>query len=352
MTEVNEEKLGQFVGQMLNDLGGALSIPLVRIGDNLGLYKAMAEHGPMTSQELADKAGCAERYLREWLSAHAAANYVTYDGASEKFTLPPEQQQVFLNENSPMYMMAAYDLAVAMINDQERFENAFKTGEGVPWNKHSACFFSSVARFFKPTYVNCILQEWLPALDSVVDKLTSGAKVADVGCGHAVATILMAKAFPSSEFVGFDFHDESVATATKNAADAGISNIRFEQAIAKGYPGNDYDLITFFDCLHDMGDPAGAAAHVKQSLKPDGTWMIVEPIAGDKLEDNLNPVGRLYYQGSTMGCVGTSLAQEVGAALGAQAGEKRLSEMVKAGGFSKVRRATETGFNMVLEARP
>ncbi|MGE0260315.1 MAG: class I SAM-dependent methyltransferase [Alphaproteobacteria bacterium] len=350
---MDEEKLHQFVGQMLSDLGGAASIALVRIGDALGLYKALHRKGPMTVSDLAAATGLQERYLREWASQQAASNYLSYDPATRKFALPEEQAMVFAVDDSPVNMTGAFDLMVALMAAQDKVQDAFKTGGGVSWGDNIGCMFCAVAKFFRPGYHNNLVPNWLPALDGVMDKLQRGATVADVGCGHGWSTVLMAKAFPNSQFIGFDFHPSSIESAAAHAAEHGVSaNARFEVAAAKEYPGRDFDLVTFFDCLHDMGDPAGAAAHVRQSLKPDGTWMIVEPMAGDRLEDNLNPVGRLYYAGSTMVCVPTSLSQEVGAALGAQAGEARLREVITSGGFTSMRRATETPFNMILEARP
>lgn len=350
---MDEAKLHQFMGQMLSDLGGAASVALVQIGDALGLYKTLHQRGPMTAVELADAAGVNERYLREWLSAQAASNYVAYDSATQKFTLPPEQAMVFAIEDSPVYMPGAFSCMASILDNQSKVEPAFKTGDGVAWGDQANCLFCAVARFFRPGYHNNLVSSWLPALDGVVDKLHHGAKVADVGCGHGVSTTIMARAFPNSQFIGYDFHPSSIEHANAHAREHGVTaNTRFEIGTAKGYPEKDFDLVTFFDCLHDMGDPAGAAAHVRKSLKPDGTWMIVEPMAGDRLEDNLNPVGRIYYSASTMVCVPTSLAQEVGAALGAQAGETKLREVISAGGFCNVRRATETPFNMILEARP
>jgi 2-polyprenyl-3-methyl-5-hydroxy-6-metoxy-1,4-benzoquinol methylase len=348
---MDEAKLHQFVGQVLNDLGGAVSVALVRMGDALGLYKSLHQKGPMTVKELAAAAGVNERYLREWASHHAASNYLSYDPATQKFALPPEQAMVFAVDDSPVNMIGAFDSMVAFTGNQEKVQPAFKQGGGVAWGDQSTCLFCAVARFFRPGYHNHLVSEWLPALEGVIAKLKRGARVADVGCGHGISTALMAKAFPASEFIGYDFHPSSVEAATAHAAEKGISrNTKFEVATAKNYPGRDFDLVTFFDCLHDMGDPAGAAAHVRQSLKPNGSWMIVEPMAGDRLEDNLNPVGRLYYGASTMVCVPTSLAQEVGAALGAKAGEAKLREAIGAGGFGNIRRATETPFNMILEA--
>jgi len=353
MTAIDDDKLHAFIGKMLGDLGGANAVPLVRMGGDLGLFRTLHDKGPMTPRELADATGCAERYLREWLAAMAAGEYLSFDPESGRFALPPEQAMVFAVEDSPVYLLGAFDAAAAALGNQEKVTEAFRSGEGVGWGDQTQCLFCAVARFFRPGYLNHLVQEWLPALDGVVEKLERGAKVADVGCGHGVSTVLMAKAFPNSEFVGYDFHASSIEAASAHAREHGVSNARFEQSTAKAFSGSDYDLVTFFDCLHDMGDPKGAAEHVKGALKPDGTWMIVEPMANDAVEDNLNPVGRLYYSASTMICVPTSLAQEVGAALGAQAGESRLREVVvDGGGFASLRRATATPFNMILEARP
>ena len=349
---VNEDKLNQFIGQMLGDLGGAMSVALVRMGDALGLYRMLHEKGAMTPRELADAARVDERYLREWLSHQAASNYLSYEPASGRFALPPEQAMVFAIEDSPVYMMGAFDSVVAQMENQDKVQQAFKAGGGVAWGDQASCLFCATARFFKPGYQAHLVAHWLPALDGVMAKLERGAKVADVGCGYGWSTVMMAQAFPNSEFTGFDFHPGSIEQARGHAQAHGVADrTRFEVAKAKEFPGTGYDLVTCFDCLHDMGDPAGCAAHVRGALKPDGSWMVVEPMAKDRLEDNLNPVGRLFYGASTMICVPTSLAQEVGTALGAQAGEGKLREVITKGGFGSVRRATETPFNMVLEAR-
>ncbi len=353
-TQIDGNKLNAFVGQMLTDLGGASSIAMVRMGDALGLYKNLHAKGPMTSQELADSAKVDGRYLREWLSNQASSNYLSYDPASAKFSLTPEQAMVFAIPDSPVYLMGGFDLMAAMLDNQPKVQAAFKSGGGVAWGDQAGCMFCAVARFFRPGYHNHLVSSWLPALaGGVKEKLESGARVADIGCGHGWSTVLMAKAFPKSQFVGYDFHPGSIADAQAHAKTHGVlANTRFEVGLAKDYPGKDFDLVTCFDCLHDMGDPAGAAAHIRKSLKEDGTWMICEPMAGDRLEQNINPVGRLYYAASTMICVPTSLSQEVGTALGAQAGEAKLREVILKGGFTRVRRATETPFNMILEAKP
>ncbi len=344
---LDETRLNDFIGQVLGDLGGAVSIPLVRIGDALGLYATLDRIGPSTPDDLATAAECHPRYVREWLAAQAASGYVTQ--AEGRFSLSPEQAFVFASSDSPANMIGAFDTAAAMVENQAKVQAAFKTGNGVGWGDQAGCLFCSVARMFRPGYVNALVKQWLPALDGVVDRLTAGASVADIGCGHGVSTILMAQAFPRSTFVGYDFHPGSIAAATAHAIAHGVPNVRFEVGRAQDFPGS-YDFVTCFDCLHDMGDPAAAAAHVRKALKPGGTWMVVEPNAGDHLEDNLNPVGRLYYSASTMICVPTSLAQETGTALGAQAGEARIAAVIRSGGFTMVRRAAETPLNMVLEA--
>ncbi|MBZ9849275.1 class I SAM-dependent methyltransferase [Mesorhizobium sp. CA14] len=351
--QIDQDKLNAFLGKMLDDIGAAMNASLVQLGDKLGLYKALAAGGPMTPSELAGRTGTAERYIREWLAAQAASGYVTYDAASGRFSMAPEQATVFADDDSPVFMAALGDIVAATVLDCDKVEDAFRTGRGVAWNKRHPCLFCGTARFFRTSYLHHLVQEWLPALDGVVEKLERGAIVADVGCGHGVSTLLMAEAFPNSRFFGFDAHPGSIEAARKAADAAGVADrATFEVQSAKSFTGDGYDLVCFFDCLHDMGDPVGALKHVRKTIAPDGSLMIIEPFAGDRLEDNLNPVGRIYYAGSTMVCTPTSLDQEVGLALGAQAGEARLREVAKAAGFSHLRRATETPFNMILEARP
>ncbi|WP_315836938.1 methyltransferase domain-containing protein [Bradyrhizobium prioriisuperbiae] len=352
MQQPDQGKLDAFLGRMVGDLGGIASGALVVLGDRLGFYKAMQSGEPVTAGELARRTGTHERNVREWLAAQAAAGYVDYDRDEDAFHLNPEQATVFADENSPAFMTGAFEVMSALWIDEPKVSEAFRSGKGLAWHDHSACLFRGTERFFRPGYNAHLVSSWLPALDGVVDKLKLGARVADVGCGHGTSTIVMAKAFPQSHFTGFDYHPASIERARKAAADAGVANnTSFEVAQAKTYPGT-YDLVAFFDCLHDMGDPVGASAHVRETLKPDGIWMIVEPFAHDTLSANLNPVGRVYYAASTMVCTPASLAQEVGFGLGAQAGEVRLRQVVNAGGFTRFRRAAETPFNMVLEARP
>jgi len=352
--EIDMAKLNEFIGKAVTDLGATFNAGLVVIGDKLGLYKAMAGAGPITPAELASRTATDERYVREWLSAQATGGYVTYDPATQRFELPPEQAFALANPDGPVFFPGAMQLALATLKAEPRIIERFKTGEGLGWHEHDPELFQGTERFFRPNYTGNLVSNWIPALDGVENKLKAGAKVADVGCGHGASTILMATAFPKSQFVGFDYHPASIEYARRAAADAGVADrVTFEVAAAKEYPGNaEYDLVTFFDCLHDMGDPVGASAHVLRTLKKDGTWMIVEPFASDKLEENLNPVGRVYYSASTMICTPASKSQEVGLALGAQAGEARLRDVVTKGGFTRVRRAAETPFNMVLEARP
>jgi SAM-dependent methyltransferase len=350
---MNEEKLHEYLHKMVGDLGAAASGSLVVTGDRLGLYKSIVKNQPVTAAELAADTGTNERYVREWLASQAASGYVEYDARSNTFSMTPEQQAIFADENSPYFMTGGYYSIASMYTDEPMLTAAFTTGEGIQWGEHHGCLFCGAAKFFRPSYQANLVSNWLPSLEGdVVEKLKKGAKVADVGCGHGVSTVLMAQAFPKSTVVGYDFHDSSIDAARENAEKAGVKNVTFEVATSKNYPGNDYDLVTFFDCLHDMGDPAGAATHVRQSLAEDGTWMIVEPAAGDNLVDNINPVGRVYYSFSTAICTPSSLSQEVGTALGAQAGEAQLRDVVTSGGFTRFRRATDTPFNLVLEARP
>jgi SAM-dependent methyltransferase len=352
MSGPNQEKLDALLGKMVGDLGAITTGAAVLLGDRLGLFSAMSEGGRMNAAQLAAKTGTQERLVREWLSAQAAAGYVEYDEATDSFYLSPEQEQVFVNEDSPAFMAGAFEVVSTLWLDEEKVRQAFRSGKGVGWHDHSTCLFRGTERFFRPGYNANLIGSWLPALEGVVETLEQGADVADVGCGHGTSTVLMAKAFPNSRFVGFDYHAPSIERARAAAKEAGVAgNTRFEVAAAKDFPGT-YDLIAFFDCLHDMGDPAGAAKHVRQALKPDGTWMIVEPFAHDRLSANLNPIGRIYYAASTFICTPASLSQEVGLGLGAQAGEARLRKVVTSGGFTRFRRATETPFNMVLEARP
>jgi SAM-dependent methyltransferase len=350
---IDEQKLEAFMGQFVQDLGAALSVATVAIGDKLGLYKAMADGEPVSPGELAERTDTDERYVREWLSSQAASGYVTYDPASERFTLPPEQAMALAQENSPAFIPGAFQLAAGLIKDEPRISEAFRSGEGVGWHQHDHDLFCGTERFFRPGYIANLTTSWIPALEGVHDKLTAGGLVADVGCGHGASTLILAEAYPNSEFVGFDYHPASIERARAAAREAGLEDrVSFEVAASKDFPGSDYDMVAMFDCLHDMGDPVGAAQHVLSALGEDGTWLIVEPFAHDRLEENLNPVGRVFYSASTMVCTPASRDQEVGLALGAQAGEERLRKVVSDGGFTRFRRATETPFNLVLEARP
>ena len=350
--EIDEAKLHAFIGKMLSDLGGAMSVPTVRIGLRLGLFGAL-QQGSATAAELAQRAGgLHERYVREWALAQAANGYVDYDAATDRFSLSPEQAMVFTIPDSPVYLTGAFELVAAMIEAEPRVEECFRHGTGVRWGDHAGCLFCATGAFFRPGYVNNIVQNWIPALDGVEARLHQGIRVADVGCGVGFSTLLMAEAYPQSSFVGYDFHEPSIEEARRHCGSHGLADrVRFEVASAKDIAEQGFDLITMYDCLHDMGDPRGCAAHMRHILADGGSWMIVEPIAGDRPEDNMNPVGRLYYNASTMICVPTSLDQEVGEGLGAQAGEKRLGGIIRQGGFASVRRATEGPFNMVLEAR-
>jgi 2-polyprenyl-3-methyl-5-hydroxy-6-metoxy-1,4-benzoquinol methylase len=349
---IDPEKFQELANRMVGDMGVAFGAGLVLVGDKLGLYKSLAENGPSTSIELASRTGTFERYVREWLAAQAAAGYIAYDAAAQRYFMTEEQAMAFANENSPLFVPGAFEVAAAMMRAEPKIVDAFRTGSGMGWGEHDPCLFRGTERFFRPGYANNLVTSWLPALDGVVAKLERGATVADVGCGHGASTLLMAKAYQKSQFVGFDFHQPSIDRANQSARDGGLADrVRFEKSSAKEFPGR-YDLIACFDCLHDMGDPAGAASHVLSALNPDGTWMVVEPFANDDTADNLNPIGRMFYSASTMVCTPASRAQEVGLALGTQAGPKRLTEVIKAGGFKRVRVATQTPFNLIIEARP
>ncbi len=349
---IDENKLQELINKMFGDVGAAMGAALVLLGDKFGFYKTLAAAGPLPVAELASKTGTVERYVREWAAAQAAAGYINYDAGATRFSISPEQALVLADESGPAFFPAMYEIAAAAVRDEPKVANAFRNGGGVGWHEHDPCLFHGTERFFRPGYAMHLVSEWIPALDGVREKLERGARVADVGCGHGASVILMAKAFPKSRFFGFDYHEPSIIRARESAREAGVADrVVFERAAAKDYPGT-FDLVAFFDCLHDMGDPVGAAAHVKSTLAKDGTWMVVEPFANDRVEDNLNPIGRVFYAASTMICVPGSLSQEVGKALGAQAGETRLREVLTAGGFSRVRRATATPFNLILEARP
>lgn len=349
---INPDKLNAFMGRAVVDIGATLHAGLVVIGEKLGLYKTLAESGPLTPAELAKKTGTNERYVREWLSAQAAGGYVMYEADSGKYVMTEEQAFALAQEDSPAYLPGAFQLATSALKAEPRISDAFRSGAGFGWHEHDHGLFEGTERFFRPNYIGNLMTSWIPALEGVEEKLTRGAKVADIGCGHGASTILMAKAFPKSKFIGFDYHGASIEAARKAAKKAGVADrVTFEQAAAKAYPGNDYDLVAFFDCLHDMGDPVGAATHVLRSLAKDGTWMVVEPFANDRVEQNLNPVGRVYYSASTLICTPASRSQEVGLALGAQAGEAKIRDVATRGGFKRFRRATETPFNLVFEAR-
>jgi SAM-dependent methyltransferase len=350
---VDGQKLEQFVFRAVEEVGATLNAALVVMGDKLGLYRALAGAGGLTPVELARRSGVTERYVREWLNAQAAGGYVEYDPDRGSYTLPPEQTIALTDDQSPAYLPGFFQLALGSVIDSPRITESARSGGGVGWHEHNHDVFEGCERFFRPGYNANLVASWLPALDGVMEKLEAGAKVADIGCGHGASTILMAQAFPNSTFVGTDYHEGSIETARRRAEEEGVSDrVRFETVSASEHPGAEYDLATMFDCLHDMGDPVGAARQVRHALKPDGTWLIVEPMAGDRVEDNLNPVGRAYYGFSTFLCTPASLSQDVGLALGAQAGEARIGDVVAGGGFTRFRRAAETPFNLVFEARP
>jgi 2-polyprenyl-3-methyl-5-hydroxy-6-metoxy-1,4-benzoquinol methylase len=351
--EVDGDKLMQFVFRAVDEVGATLNAALVVMGDKLGLYRALAGSGGLSPAELAEHTGTAERYVREWLNAQAAGGFVEYDPDSGRYSLAPEQTIALTDPDSPAYLPGFFQIAVGSVLDSPKIVEKARSGDGFGWHEHVHDVHEGCERFFRPGYNASLIPEWLPALDGVVETLERGAIVADVGCGHGASTILMAQAFPNTSFVGSDYHDGSIETARARAAETGIADrVRFQTEPAAAYSGSDYDLVTMFDCLHDMGDPVGVARHVRSTLKDDGTWMIVEPHAGDRVEDNLNPVGRAYYAFSTLLCTPASLSQEVGLALGAQAGEARIRDVVEAAGFTRFRRVAETPFNLVFEARP
>ncbi len=350
---IDPEKLNALLGQAVGDMGAALHAALILIGDKLGLYRAMADGQPVTPAQLASSTATSERYVREWLNANAAGKYVEYHAESGTYSLSPEQAFILALDNTPVHLPGFYHMIASAMKDEEKLTEVFRTGKGFGWHEHEKGLFEGCERFFRPGYLANLTTYWIPALDGVEGKLKAGAKVADVGCGHGASTILMAQAYPQSRFFGFDYHGASIEQARAKAAVAGVSDrVTFEVAPAKSFPGKGYDLVAFFDCLHDMGDPVGAAKHVRQSLAQDGTWMVVEPFANDDVSGNLNPVGRIYYSASTLFCVPASLSQEVALGLGAQAGEARLRGVIRSGGFTRFRRATETPFNLVFEARP
>lgn len=349
---IDEAKLNAFMGRFVTDLGAVMHAATVVVGDQLGLYKTLAE-SPMTADELAMRTATDARYVREWLSSQAASGYVHYDGSSGRFSLDEEQTLALAVEGSPAFIPGAFQIAVAQFKAIPKIVDAFRSGDGVGWHEHDVALFHGTERFFRPGYAANLVAAWIPSLDGVEAKLKRGASVADVGCGHGASTLIMADAYPQSSFVGFDYHEPSIQHARKAAEAAGVADrVRFEVATAKDFPAADYDLVAVFDCLHDMGDPVGAAAHVRSTLAEDGSWMIVEPYANDRLEDNLNPVGRVFYSASTFICTPASRSQEVGLCLGAQSGEARIREVVTAGGFGHFRRVAETPFNLIYEARP
>jgi SAM-dependent methyltransferase len=349
---INEDRLNEFMGRFVGDLGAVMHAATIVVGDQLGLYKRLAE-GPTDVASLARKTETDPRYLLEWLSAQAASGYVEYDAATQRFSLSEEQSLALAQEGSPAFIPGAFQVAVAQFKAIPKMVQSMRTGLGIGWHEHDAALFHGTERFFRPGYAANLVSQWIPALEGVDARLKAGARVADVGCGHGASTIIMAQAYPASSFVGYDYHTPSIEHARNAAKAAGLGDrVRFETARAQDFPGDGYDLVAVFDCLHDMGDPVGAAAHVRAALKADGTWLIVEPFANDRLEDNLNPVSRIYYSASTFICTPASRSQEVGACLGAQAGETRLRDVVTKGGFKRFRRATQTPFNLVLEARP
>ena len=348
---IDQDRFEALMGKALTDIGGALAVLMAYMGDRLGLYKVLEKGGAGTSAEIAERAGLDERYVREWLSAVAAAGYVDYDAAGETFSLSPEAALIFAAEGDPRCLQGFFQAVKSVFDDEEKSTEAIRAGRGLGWGDRSPCCFCGTDRFFRPGYAANLVEAWIPALTGIEDRLKAGAKVADIGCGHGSSTVLMAQAYPNSSFTGFDFHAPSIEAARAKARAAGVGNAEFEVAAAKDFPGADYDFVCIFDAIHDMGDPAGAAAHIRRALKPDGSFMVVEPLAGDTLGDNMHLLGQIFYSVSTCACVPASKAQEVGLALGAQAGEKRLAGVLREGGFASVRRAAQTDTNMVLEAR-
>ncbi|MGM0389477.1 MAG: methyltransferase domain-containing protein [Natrinema limicola] len=350
---IDEEQLDELVGMAVNELGAAYYAPLIVIGDRLGLYQALADGGQLLPTELAQRTNTVEPYVAEWLAAGAAGGYVTYDSETERYSLTPEQAALLADEDSPAFLAGGFQGLMGYQKTLSEIEADFRTGEGVGWHEQDEDVCHGAERFFRPSYATNLVTEWIPALDGVDARLEEGARVADVGCGHGASTIIMADAYPKSEFVAVDYYDHSIEVARERAEEAGVADrINFEVATAKEYNGGDYDLVMMFDAYHDMGDPVGVAAHVQETLADDGTWMLVEPFASDRVEDNLNPVGRAFYCASTLACVPNSLAQGGDPVLGAQAGEARLREVITEGGFTSLRRATETPFNLVLEVKP
>jgi SAM-dependent methyltransferase len=349
---IDEEKLGAYMGKVVNDLGALISSSLVCIGDKLGLYKAMADGVPLSSSELANRTGTNERYIREWLINQAASGNLEYDPAAGRYTLPPEQAAALADEASPYFVCGGFQAMLAMTKAEDKITEAFRTGEGMFWGEHDHNLFQGTERFFKPSYIASLVQNWIPALDGVETKLKAGAKVADVGCGHGASTIIMAKEYPKSKFYGFDNHAPSIERARHAAMEEGVGDrIEFHVAGSEDFPGEDYDLVAFFDCFHDLGNPAGSAKRAHETLAANGTVMIVEPMAGNSVEENLNPVGRVYSGASVLCCTPNALAYG-GHALGTIATDAALAEMAAAGGLNKFRRVTETPFNRVFEARP
>ena len=349
--KVNEQKLNKVVEKAISDLAAGYGGVMVALGDKLGLYRAMAGQGPLSSSEVAKLAGCAERYVREWLNSQAAAGYVVYHPSSETYELTPEQAMVLANEDSPLFLPPAWEVPASMWFDEEKTIEAFRTGRGIGWDEHNSRLYRGVAAFYRNAYQGQLVSDWLPALENGTEKLNAGATIADVGCGHGHSTIIMAEAFPGSRFWGFDIHPDSIDAARGNAKKRGVDDrVTFAVADAKNYPAQGFNLICFFDCLHDMGDPVGAARHAREALSPNGSMMLVEPYANDRVEDNLNPIGRLYYSASTTLCCAHSLSEE-GMALGAQAGEKKLAKVLKEAGFRTIRAAKKTPFNLIVEAQ-